>query len=250
MNIKQQINDHLVLIAGKSATGKSASLRGLQNQDEWIYLGCEAGKRLPFKNNFRTMNITDPMQVFNVFEQAEAAPKIRGIIIDSVTYLMDMYESVHVITAKDSRSAWGNYAQYWKTLMQNYVARSSKKVIMIAHTLDQLNESEMIVETKVPIKGALKNQGLESYFSTVIATKKVPLSALDDYKNDLLHITPQDEAFKLKYVFQTLLTKDTVNDRIRGPMGLFEQHETFIDNDIQLVLNRLAEYYGDNSQAA
>ena len=77
----------------------------------------------------------------------------------------------------------------------------------------------------------------------MISTKKVPLKALKDFKSDLLHITPQEEMLGFKYVFQTMLTKETVGDRIRGPMGMFSHNETFIDNNAQLVLNRLHEYY-------
>jgi hypothetical protein len=101
----------------------------------------------------------------------------------------------------------------------------------------------MVMETKVPVKGALKNNGLESYFSVVLASKKVPLKTLKDYKSDLLTVTPEEESLGFKYVFQCKLTKDTVNERLRGPLGLFDTKETFIDNNMQLVINRLREYY-------
>ena len=139
--------------------------------------------------------------------------------------------------------AWGDFAQYYKTLMQQYVARSTKSVIFIAHTMDTLNESEMLMETKVPVKGSLKNNGIESYFTIVIASKKVNLKNLKDYKSALLVITPEEEALGFKYVFQTKITKETVNERLRGPLGLFNTSETFIDNNMQQVLNRLRDYY-------
>ena len=44
--------------------------------------------------------------------------------------------------------------------MQQLVASSTKNVIFIAHTLDSVNENEMILETKVPVKGSLKNNGI------------------------------------------------------------------------------------------
>ena len=138
---------------------------------------------------------------------------------------------------------WGDFAQYYKTLMQQYVARSTKSVIFIAHTMDTLNESEMLMETKVPVKGSLKNNGIESYFTIVIASKKVNLKNLKDYKSALLVITPEEEALGFKYVFQTKITKETVNERLRGPLGLFNTSETFIDNNMQQVLNRLRDYY-------
>lgn len=38
-----QFNDHLVLLCGKSATGKSASLMGMDKPEGVMYLNCEAG---------------------------------------------------------------------------------------------------------------------------------------------------------------------------------------------------------------
>ena len=51
MDIKDT-NDQLLMICGYSGTGKSRSLKNIRNQEKWLYLNCEAGKRLPFKNNF------------------------------------------------------------------------------------------------------------------------------------------------------------------------------------------------------
>lgn len=238
-----QFNDHLVLIGGKSATGKSASLMNLENPEGVMYLNCESGKKLPFKSKFKQYVITDPLQVNEAFEAAEKMPDVHTIVVDSLTYLMDMYESVYVLNSANTMAAWGQFSQYFKVLMQQYVAKSTKNVIFTAHTSDTLNESEMVMETKVPVKGSLKNNGIESYFSVVIASKKVPLKVLKEYASPLLTITPEEEALGFKYVFQCKLTKDTVNERLRGPLGLFDTKETYIDNNMQLVLNRLHEYY-------
>lgn len=239
----QIVNDNLVLISGKSATGKSACLAGLANPEGVMYLNCESGKKLPFRSKFQQFVITDPLQVNEAFMVAEERPEIHTIVVDTLTYLMDMYESMYVYNSANTQKAWGDFAQYFKTLMQHYVAKSQKNVIFLAHTADSMNEAEMTMETKVPVKGSIKNNGVESYFSQVISTKKMPLKALKDYKSALLTITPQEEALGFKYVFQTNLTKETVGERIRGPMGMFDTAETFIDNNAQLVLNRLHEYY-------
>ncbi len=236
-------NDHLVLLCGKSATGKSASLRELANPEGVLYLNCEAGKRLPFKTTFIQKTVTDPLQIMEAFDWAETQDNIHTIIIDSLTYLLDMYESTYVYGSTDGQKAWGDFFQYFKGLMQKNVASSSKRVIFTAHTVDQINNTEMVMETKVPVKGATKNNGVESYFSVVIASKKMTLKALEGYKSKLLTITPEEEALGFKYVFQTRITKETVNERLRGPMGLFEANETFIDNNMGLVLERLKEYY-------
>jgi len=101
----------------------------------------------------------------------------------------------------------------------------------------------MINETMATVKGSLKNLGLESYFTTVISSKKLPLTKLTAYQNPLLTITEDDEILGFKYVFQTKLTKDTVNERMRSHLGLWSKEETYIDNDVQLVLDRINEYY-------
>lgn len=242
-----QVNDHLVLLGGQSAAGKSASLMALNepaNKPEGVmYLNCEAGKRLPFRAKFKQFTITDPFQVYEAFDEAENMPDVHTIVVDTLTYLLDMYESLFVMNSANGQKAWGEFFQYYKNLMQQYVARSTKRVVFLAHTLAVLNEGEMVLETKVPVKGALKNNGIESYFSCVIAAKKVKLKELAEYKNKFLTITPEEEALGFKYVFQTRLTKDTVNERLRGPMGLWDTAETYIDNNMQFVFDRLHEYY-------
>lgn len=240
---QQYVNDNLVLLCGKSATGKSASLMQLENPQGVMYLNCESGKKLPFRSRFKEYVVTDPMQIEEAFQAAEGMPDIHTIVVDSLTYLLDMYVSLYVAPVADGRKAWGDFAQYFKRLMQQHVASSSKNVIFTAHVLDTLNESEMVMETKVPVQGALKNNGIESYFSCIIASKKVALKHLENYGSELLNVTPEEEALGFKYVFQTKLTKETVNERLRGPLGLWENRETFIDNNMQLVLNRLHEYY-------
>lgn len=250
-----QFNDHLVLISGATATGKSASLRDLKNQEGVAYANCESGKKLPFKNDFAEFKITDPYQVLELFDhlkendyvikhpRTKKEVKIHTIIVDSLTFLMDMYESLHVLGSADTMRGWSNYQQFFKSLMQERVSVAECSVIFTAHTLTIYNEGDMVMETKVPIKGALKNNGIESYFSCVVSSKKVPLKALEKYSNDMLEITEEEEILGYKYVFQTKLTKDTVNERIRSPMGMFTQQETFIDNNAQKLLDHLHNYY-------
>ena len=160
-------NDQLILLVGKSATGKSTSLMGLENPEGVLYLNCEAGKRLPFKSKFIQKIVTDPLQIIEAFEWAETNETIHTIVVDSLTYLLDMYESVYVLNSSNGMQAWGQFAQYYKTLMQQYVAKSTKSVIFTAHTSDTLNESEMLMETKVPVKGSLKNNGINQFGTAV-----------------------------------------------------------------------------------
>ena len=237
-------NDHLVLISGKSATGKSASLMNIAKPEGVMYLNCENNKKLPFKSKFQELTVVDPNQIYEAFDVAETMPTVHTIVIDTLTYLMDMYETMYVLTAgQNTMKAWGEYAQFMKKLMSQYVAKSTKNVIFLAHTTDVLNEKEMAMETLVKVKGSLMNHGIESFFSTVISTKKVPLTSLEKYGNKLLTITEEEKLLGFKYVFQTKLTKESVNERIRSSLGMWPTEETFIDNNVQHVINRLLNYY-------
>ncbi len=251
------VNDNLILISGPSATGKSASLRNLRDPEGVLYANCESGKKLPFPNKFAKFTITDPYQVIEIFNHLAANDyvidhpqlgkkvKIHTVVIDSLTFLLDMFESVYIFNAHDGQRAWAAFQQFFKTLMQDKVASATCNVIFTAHTITDINKSEMVMETKVPVKGALKNNGIEAYFSCVVSSKKVPVKDLESYKNDMLDITEEDQALGFKYVFQTRLTKDTTHERIRSPMGMFSAAETFIDNDVQKLLDHLHSYYSE-----
>lgn len=238
------INDQLILVGGQSAGGKSASLRNLRNQDRWLYLNTEAGKRLPFRNSFDSKRIDDPYQVWEGFDYATETGNYDGIIVDSVTFLMDMFESQFIVNAVNTQKAWGDYAQFFKVLMQEKVVRFGKPVIIISHVREDLDEQTHSMKTAVPIKGSLKNNGVEAYFSTVVEALKVPLRELELYKNDMLSITEDEEELGFKYVFQTRLTKASTGKRIRSPMGMFDKSQTYIDNDCQVLLDHLTEFYG------
>lgn len=237
------INDQLILIGGYSGTGKSASLRNIRNKANWLYLNTEAGKRLPFKNDFQSHRITDPYQVHEAFDYGTDNPDVHGIIVDSLTFLMDMFESQYVLPATNTMKAWGDYNQYFKELMQNKVVHFGKPTIFIAHLKDELDEKAMEMKTSVPVKGSLKNNGIEAYFSTVVSAKKVTLKDLDKIKNNLLTITDEEQELGYKHVFQTRITKNTTGERIRSPMGMFSKEQTYIDNDAQLLLDHLDDFY-------
>jgi len=237
-------NDQMILIGGISGAGKSAALRNIRNQEKWMYLNAEAGKRLPFRNKFINVRIDDPYQVYGYIDDAIANPgEVDGLIIDSSTFLMDMFESQYVLGQHDTMAGWSNYAQFWKNLLQQKLVQFGKPVIIIAHVLEMYDEKTMGFRRSVPIKGALKNQGVEAYFSTVVEATKIPIKDLKDYDPELLTISEDEADLGFKYVFQTRLTADTTGTRIRSPMGMFTKKQTYMDNDAQLLLDHLHKFY-------
>lgn len=238
-------NKRLVMIVGFPGTGKTASLRDIEDQEGVLFLNCEAGKDIPFKNRFREEIITDPYDIFEHIADAEDDNKMHTVVIDSITMMMEMFESVHIVGAKDSRAEWGNYNQFFKELMQQYVAPSRLRFIMTAHVEEILDETTGTRKVVVPVKGALRKNGVEAFFSTIVGTTKVPLKKLKGYENDLLNITKREETLGFKHVFQTQTTKDTLGDNLRGPFDMFTIEETFIDNNAQNLLDVLDDFYED-----
>lgn len=241
---KTEINNRVILINGKTCSGKSTSLQGLTDHDRVLYMNCEAGKALPFPNKIRQIIITDPLKVGETINKANSKSQLDTIVIDSMSMLLQMYENIYISQCRDKRDAWGDYANFIVELMQQKVASCSKNIIFTSHVEDVYNEAQMQIETKASVKGSISNKiGLEAFFTNVVMAKRIPLEMLTSYENPMLNITADDEIVGYKYVFQTKHTKETIHERIRHPIGMWATNETYIDNNIQHILDRLEEYY-------
>lgn len=210
-----------------------------------MYLNCE-NKRLPFKpGNLNVFDIIDPMQVIEGIQYADGpgAAKFDVVIIDTLDFLMNMYETNIVKKAVNTQKAWGDYYTFFQELMQVHVARSSKQFIFLAHAFTTLDEEAMMKTTSMPIKGALAKIGAESFFTTIVMAKQVPLRIIANYQNPLLNVSEDDTERGVKYVFQTRMTKESAGEKIRSPQDMWAKSETYIDNNAQHVLDRLTDYY-------
>ena len=229
---------------GKPNTGKSTSLMKLPNQDRMVYLNTDL-KPLPFQDKFlRNVQVADALDVLTYIQEIENNPNVDGAILDTITFLMDMYERQYVLTAADTRSAWGAYGQFYKELI-HAIKAGTKDYIIFAHEDQFLNEQSMQMESRVPVKGSVGKTGVEADFTTILSTKQMPVKKLQDPKlqNDLLHISEEEEEDGFKYVFCTRVTKETVGEKMRSAMGLWKRNELYIDNDVNQVMQRLREYY-------
>lgn len=240
-------NPNSLLICGESGAGKSFALMNMRDQEGVLYINCEGGKPLPFKNKFKRITIDDPVEIFDLMDQINADPKGRyhTVAIDTVSFMMNRYESVHVIGAVNTMAAWSNYGQFFPSLIYDHVAKGRAFVIMLGHLDAMLNENTGRTDYMVPVKGALKKNGLEAYFTTVINCKKLSIKDIlkEAEEGAALTITKRDHNLGYMHVFQTRTIKSSVGDRIRSPWGLFTDEETYINNDVQLVLDRLMKYY-------
>lgn len=236
-------NKNLILITGKPSSGKSTSLRNVPEVTEVAYINTDL-KELPIRNanDFQTANITDAADILSCIEHIEAEDSLRMGVLDTLTFAMDMYESQYVLTSTNTQKAWGNYGQFYKEMI-HAIKAGSKDYVVFAHEKDMLNESEMVMETKVPVKGAVGARGVEADFSIILAAKRIPIKKLEEFPNTLLNISPEEHEDGFKYVFQTRVTKDTVGEKMRSPMGLWSRKELYIDNDVDAVMRRVKDYY-------
>jgi len=241
-------NPHSILICGESGAGKSMSLYSLRDRTDVLYLNCEGGKPLPFKNKFKNKVITDPEDIIDWLAQLEelgSENPYNFVVIDTISFMMDMYETVYVIDSANTQKAWGNYSQFFKRLI-NASSKVNAFFIFIGHLDRELDEEAGVFRTSVPVKGALKKKGLEAYFTTVVNVSKETIKDLQKYpENSMLNITEEEKELGFKHVFQTRTTKKTVGDRIRSPMGMWDRSELYIDNDLTPVIKRLIAYYED-----
>ena len=236
-----QQNKNILLVMGKPNTGKSSSLRNM-NQQSMVYLNTDL-KELPFRGNFAgAVEIADAMDIFDYIQQVEDEPSVTGAVLDTLTFLMSMYERQYVVPASDTQRAWGEYGNFYRSFI-HAIKAGTKDYVILAHEDTTLNEQSMSMETRVPVKGAVGRVGVEADFTTIVSAKQMAVAKLKDHQNELLHITPEEEEDGVKYVFCTRITKEFQGEKMRSPIGLWKREELFIDNDAQQIFDRLKQYY-------
>ena len=238
-------NKKILMIMGKPNTGKSTSLRNLA-QGSMIYLNTDL-KDTPFRNRFmHNVEISDANDVLGFVDDIEQNPGVTGAVLDTLTFLMQMYERQYVAPhagTKTGQSAWGDYGNFYRNLI-HAIKSGTKSYVILAHEDEFLNEQSAQMESRVPIKGSVGKVGVEADFTTILRTMQIPIKKLEGHENDLLHITDEEKEDGVKYVFATRITKETAGGKMRSAMGLWSRNELYIDNDVKQVYDRLDQYYG------
>lgn len=230
-----------ILIAGESASGKSSSLARLE--DKTLHINTENGKELPFdpKINPNLVTVTaNSIQKFEaILRKVITSTDIKNVVIDTLDFLLDMHETQVVYASSNSKMAWRFYSEFFKEkIMNDCVAEyPEKNWIFLAHTIDT-ERDDGSNSTQVPAKGSMRGQ-IESRFMHVISCQLKSLGSLEGFENPMLNITEEEEQIECKHVFQTRPTKTTLHYCIKSPMGLWTPEETYIDNNLQFVIDRI-----------
>ncbi len=234
-------NKNVVLVMGPPNTGKTTALRNLP-QEKMVLLNADL-KATPFRDRFKaSVEVSDANEVVGYIQNIEEEPSVTGGVLDTLTFLMNMYERQYVLTSNDTQKAWGGYGNFYRNLI-HAIKAGTKDYVVMAHQDTQLNEQSMQMESRVPVKGAVGKIGVEADFTVILATMQMPVKKLEAFKNDLLHITDDEKEDGVKYVFCTRITKEFAGGKMRAPMGLWARNELFIDNDLKQVFDRLRSYY-------
>lgn len=238
-------NKKVLMIMGKPNTGKSSSLRNMP-QETMVYLNTDL-KDVPFRDRFlANVEVADANDILHFIGEVEANPEVTGVALDTLTFLMQMYERQYVAPfagTKTGQSAWGDYGNFYRSFI-HAIKSGTKSYVIMAHEDESLNEQAGVMESRVPIKGAVGKVGVEADFTTILRTMQIPVKKLEGHENDLLHITDEEREDGVKYVFATRVTKETAGGKMRSAMGLWGRNELYIDNDVAQVFKRLEEFYG------
>lgn len=230
---------------GAPNTGKTASLEGLSMQSSMMYLNFDLKELSFLKDTFlKKIDVANATDVLGFIDQIESSDAVSGVVLDTLTFAMSMYErqnvAPHAGTAK-GQQAWGNYANFYDE-MTHKIKAGSKNYIVLAHDKTELDEESGEIVSKVPVKGAVGRRGVEADYTYIVRSVVMPVRKLKDpkFQNDLLTITEEEEEDGVKYVFQTRPFKGTGNT-CRSPKGTWGRNELFIDASAEAVMKRIKE---------
>jgi hypothetical protein len=237
------MSKNIILVMGRPNTGKTASMRNLPMK-EVAYLSADLTDISCHAKDIKELKIKDARKVPTYIKKCEANDEVNYIVLDTLTSLMGMFERQHVVPkagTKEGMSAWGDYGNFYGDSVHALKA-GKKHTIVFAHDEARYDEDKMEIVSKVPIKGAVGKIGSEKDFSVILTSRLVSLKELEPFENPWLNIT-EDELFnEKKYVFQTKPYKGE-GSMSRTPMGMFDRHSVFIDNDVAMVIDLLQKRY-------
>ena len=200
-----------ILVIGESGTGKSTSIRFLENAGIInVY-----GKPLPFKNKLKTVNIDDCAKIVKLLQKAES----DVIVIDDFQYLL-----VNQFMSRAMEKGYEKFTEmakgYYDVIDAVRKLPEQKRVYFLSHS-----ERDNFGNTKAKTIGKLLDEKVtvEGLFTIVLKT-----------------VVTED-----KYLFQT---RNSGQDTVKTPMDMFS--EDYIPNDLAEVDRAICEYYGLNNPPA
>lgn len=225
---------NLVIVLGSSGSGKSTSIKTL-NPQETVVLNV-LGKDLPFKGS-RTnytrekKNLVQSSNWDSIISMMQSIsknlPNVKNIVIDDAIYIMrtEFFD-------RSKETGYNKYNEladhFRKIISDGNSLRSDITVFMMLHT-ETVEADGSVIGYKASTVGKLLDKmynPLESVSITLFAQPKY------------------DDKGKPEFGFWTHPMKvNGIEIPAKSPAEMFE--EDFIPNSLQLVLDKMKEYYGE-----
>ena len=202
---------NLVMVLGKSGSGKSTSLRNFAPDEVGVF--SVAGKRLPFKGDLPVVQHADYKRIADVI----AANRRRAYVIDDATYLMQFDNF-----ARAKETGYGKFTDMAVACQQRLRAASWTDEDTNVYFLMHPDVDEYGREKPKTI-GKMLDEKLcvEGLFPIVIDARVI-----------------QGEDGKPKHVF---VTENDGTNLAKAPIGMLPP---VMDNDLKAVDTAIREYWG------
>lgn len=226
---------NLIIVSGPTGSGKSRSIKRLKPEETYI-INC-ASKDLPFREGRKNYtrdkkNIKNVHNYQKIVRMLQVLPEekegLKTVILDDARYIME-----NEFVDRAAEVGYTKFTQLGQHMIQ--VLNAAKlcggednkdiDVILMLHTDDVINGTN-IVSKKAKLVGQLVENHFDPYELTTIA---------------LFTNVETSENGDSKFSFITNRTNiDGVNIPAKSPEGMFPLK---IENDLQLVKEKIHEYY-------
>ena len=224
---------HFVIILGASGAGKSTSIKSL-NPQETVVINV-LGKDLPFKGSrtnysAENKNLVCSSNWENIVSMMRSIsknlPNVHNIVIDDAIYIMrtEFFDR----SREKGYDKYNELADHFRRIIaEGNSLRGDITVFMMLHT-EPVEADGSIISYKASTIGKLLDKQynpIESVTTTLFAQPKY------------------SDTGKPTFGFWTHpMRVNGIEIPAKSPDGMFE--EDFIPNDLQLVVNKMKEYYG------
>jgi len=208
-----------VLVIGGSGRGKTFSFRNM-SREHTGYINIE-NKPLPFKGSFKYEVVpTSPADTLNWIVKANNNADIDCMVVDSFSAYVDML----MLEARATKTNWDIMNHYNENIgkFNDYIKKATKEVFVVAH-YEVLMDEAGGKERRAKVKGKEWEGFVEKDYTIVLYTE-----AKVEFGEE-----------RAKHFF-TLYNDGTTS--AKTPPGIFEESLTKIDNDSNLVLQKIREF--------
>lgn len=223
---------NVCLVLGRTGTGKSSSIKGLNPKETVIFNVLK--KRLPFKGskslyneeNKNLFNVDDYSTIISYMQGVDkSAPHVKNIIIEDATYIM---RKEYFKTAKQSGFAkFTELAAHFQSIISTAEnLRDNLNVFIIMHC-EEIYSDNTVIGYKVSTVGKL----IDNSYNPM---EVVPIALFSSVK--------YNDKGEASYGFYThRCMEGGVEIPAKSPADMFEQD--FIPNDLGIVIKAMDEYY-------